>query len=390
MTCADYAPRERIFRTEKQGGKMTEDLVTLVVDNGSYSCKSGFANENSPRAFTPPIVGRPHDELKGDLKKEYIIGDEVRKTKELLSVRYPIEFGVISNWDEMEKLWRYIFYDQLQTSPEDHPVLLTRPPHNPRGVTEKMAEMMFEKFETPALYIAITGALSLLSSGKGATTGLVLDSGETTTHAMRIHEGYCISARCDRVDFAGRNLTSYLSRELHEKGCSFQHGTEYDVIHDIKKTLCCVSENYESSASDQEMSYELPDGTQITFGKERFICPEILFTPKIAGIEFPGIHELILMTIQKADPSLHKDMYNNIVLAGGTTLFPGIADRLTKELKTGLSMSEDVNVIADKNREYSAWLGGSIVGNLSTFDKFCVKKEHYDEMGPALCSQKYF
>ncbi|XP_033755422.1 actin-3-like [Pecten maximus] len=369
---------------------METESVTLVVDNGTYSCKSGFANENTPRAFTPSVVGRPRDDLKEGWTKEYIVGDEIRDVREMLTVRYPIEFGVINNWNEMEKLWQYIFYEQLRATPAEHAVLLTRPPHNPKCVTEKMTEVMFETFETQALYIAVTGVLSLFSAGKGTTTGLVLDSGETSTHAMRIHEGYCVSARCDRVDYAGRDLTSYLKRQLTEKGYSSTEGMGYDVIRDMKKKLCRVSENFELSASEHEQNYELPDGTTISIGNERFQCPEILFTPKLTGIEFPGIHELVNITIQKADPSLHKDMYNNIVLAGATTMFPGIAERLTKELQNCLSVPEKVNVIADKNRDCSTWIGGALVGKLSTFHKLCVKKEQYDEIGPALCTQKYF
>ncbi|XP_060075380.1 uncharacterized protein LOC132555056 [Ylistrum balloti] len=370
---------------------MAKEPVTLVVDNGSYSCKSGFSDENSPRAVTPSIVGRPHDGIKGAREKDCFVGDEVKDMKEMLAVRFPIEFGIINSWDEMEKLWQYIFNEQLRVSPDEHPILLTRPPHNPRGVTEKTTEIMFETFNTPSLYIAITGVLSLVSTGKG-TTGLVLDSGETATHAMRIVDGYCVSVRCDRVDYAGRDLTSYLLRKLQARGYTFKKGTEYDVIRDIKKTLCCISDDAEKELSTPgpDSIYELPDGTKIDISSERFLCPEILFTPKTAGIEFPGIHELINMTIQKSDLDLHKDMYNNIVLSGGTTMFPGIAERLTKELQSDLSVKAKVNVVANKNRDCAAWLGGSIVGNLSTFEKLCVSKEQYDEMGPALCSQKYF
>ncbi|OWF34768.1 actin, muscle-like [Mizuhopecten yessoensis] len=364
--------------------------IALVVDNGSHSCKAGFANENTPRVFIPSIVGHPRDELKGTSKKDCFIGGEVRDIREMLALRNPIEFGVINNWDGMEKLWQYIFHDQLRAPPDEHPVLLTRPPHNPRGVTEKMTEIMFETFNTPALYIAVTGELSLLSIGQD--TGLVLDSGEITTHAMRIYKGRCASLRCDRVDYAGQDLTSYLTRKLREKGCSFTKGTEYDVVRDIKRTMCCVSSDFESdlSSSGTETIYQLPDGSKINIGNERFHCPEILFNPKTDGIEFPGIHELINITIQKADASLHKDMYNNIVLSGGTTMFPGIAERLTKELKCGLNVTAEVNVIADKNRDYLAWTGGAMAGNLSTFEKICVKIEEYDEVGPALCTQKYF
>ena len=79
-------------------------------------------------------------------------------------------------------------------------------------------------------------------------------------------------------------------------------------------------------------SYELPDGQVITIGNERFRCPEALFQPSFLGMESAGIHETTYNSIMKCDVDIRKDLYGNTVLSGGSTMFPGIADRMQREL----------------------------------------------------------
>ncbi|KAL7065210.1 hypothetical protein AAHC03_04980 [Spirometra sp. Aus1] len=375
---------------------MLLNSAPVVIDNGSGLCKAGFAGEDSPISVFPSIIGRPKNPqmMVGINQQEHYVGDEAQKMRGILTLQYPIEYGVVKNWDDMEKIWDYTFKNELRVRPEDQAVLLTEAPLNPRNNREKMVEVMFEKFNVPGLYIAIQAVLALYASGR--TTGVVMDVGDGATHLVPIYEGHGLQHAVTRLNLAGRDLTDYFKTLLLKRGYSLVSSAEMEVVRDMKERLCYVALDPETElmrakkSNAVEAHYEMPDGQVLTVSTERFQCPEALFMPELVGREIKGIHEVTYESVENCDIDLRKDLYSSIVLSGGSTMFEGLVPRMQQEMARLVAKNVKVKVIGPEERKFSAWIGGSILGSLNAFSEMIVTKYEYEDMGAGIVHRKCF
>jgi len=371
-----------------------DDTPPIVIDCGSGMIKAGFAGDDNPRCAFPTVVGTPKHKniMQGMGQKDIFVGDEAQSKRGILSISYPIQHGIVTSWDDLEKIWHHTFYNELRCEPSEHSLLCTESPLNPKGNREKMTEIMFETFSVQSFYVAIQAVLALYSSGR--TTGVVFDTGDGVSHTVPIYEGYCLPHAVTRLDMAGHDLTEQMQKLLMERGHNFTTTAELEIVRDIKEKLGYVALDFDEemekseASSELEKMYELPDGNSITVGSERFRCAEVLFNPSMIGLEQDGIQHLLYTSIMKCDVDIRKDLYGNIVLSGGSSCFPGLRERLTKEIEQLAPSSMNVNIIAPEERKYSVWIGGSILASLSSFQEMWIFREEYDEAGPEIVHRK--
>ena len=362
----------------------------IIIDNGSGFIKVGFSGERLPKTVISSYVGyqKYASGRVGIDKKQYFVGSEAEAIKGVLNINNPIENGVVNNWDDIENIWKYIFENELKVNPIEYNIMLTETPMNPKENREKMTQIMFETFNILGLYIAIEPVLSLYSVGK--FSGIVSDLGEHISYFAPIFYGCILPHAIIKLNFAGNNLTEYMQKLLEENGQKFSTIAEKEIIKTIKEKSCYVALNYEEEKeSVEKFEFELPDGTKIIINEQRVKCPEALFKPKMIGIKEKGIEEACFDSIQKCNINIRKELFNSIVLSGGTTMYKGLPERFNKEIKNLAPnlMKEEVKIISSSERKYAVWIGGSIL-SYSSSDSLWITKQEYEEYGDLIVHRK--
>lgn len=362
---------------------MSKDPV--ILDLGTGYLKVGLSSSQIPDFVIPNCVGRPilrSDESFSRQKlKDQMICDEINnQTRPYLDLTYPVEHGVIKNWEDEQLVLEYLWNQKLKINPEEHKILVTEAPLNPLENRKKLMEILLEKYGFEAVQFSPQALLVLYA--QGLATGVVVDSGDGVTHIMPIYDNYLLPHLVTRMDIAGRDITEHMVKLLTLRGYSFHKTSDFDVVREIKEKMCFISADVKMDRriSNETTTYVEPftldNGQVIKVSGERFEAPEILFQPYLLGHETPGLSELVYQTIMKADINLRKDFFQHIVVSGGTTMFPGLSTRIENDirglvLKNILKGNEKklkeykIKVEDPPNRRYLVYLGATVLANLS-------------------------
>mmetsp|Transcript_63040 Transcript_63040/g.148041 ORF Transcript_63040/g.148041 Transcript_63040/m.148041 type:complete len:354 (+) Transcript_63040:98-1159(+) len=338
----------------------------VVLDTGSSEIRAGIAEDEDegPSAIIASGVGK-----RGGAKPKYLL-----------------ERGIITDWEGMVAVWNEVFFNDLSVVPEECSILLTESPLNPKANREYMLAIMFESFEFQAAFVVLGPLLSLFAAGR--TTGIVVDCGYSTSLAVPIYDSYLVAHAVMEMDMGGRDLTEHMVKLLMERS----YDADVELAGDVKEAMCYVALDFDeemrtaAESSALEKTWEMEDGNTITIGEERFRCPEVLFQPSLIGKETDGIADITYHSIMKCDAKSWPTLLGNVVLAGGSTLFSGFPDRLSKELTDRAPSSTAPKVAAERMRKYSAWVGGAFLSTLSSFS--WISRMEYETEGPEIVHRK--
>ena len=406
--------------------------LPIVMDNGSGSTKLGYAGNSDPQWVIPTLIamrdgskpassGVKKSLLMEDL--DFYIGDEATRRHNAKShiLGYPIRHGQIDNWDMMERYWEACMFQYLRCEPEDHPVLMTEPPLNSPENREYTAEIMFESFNVPSLYIAVQAILALAASwasgrstdNKTPLTGVVVDAGDGVTHAIPVVDGYVITSAIRSIPIAGREITVFLQQMLKERETTIPASELGDIVKCVKEQQCYICPDIveEFKRFDQEPKKYFTKGPvtgaksySYELGYERFLAPEIFFSPEMASADIAApLPDLVDEVIQMCPVDSRRSLYRNIVLSGGSTMFKGFDKRLQRDVRRladmrvqnsqtqgGQSALEfkttpiDVHVVSHRKQRFAVYYGGSLLASTEQFHMVARTKEEYQESGPGL------
>ncbi|KAL1541310.1 Actin-related protein 4 [Salvia divinorum] len=429
-----------------------DEVSAIVVDLGSHTCKAGYAGEDAPKAVFPSVVGSIDEmetddadnanknlgsaqESKSKSKGKFFVGSQdLGFRRDHMEVLSPIKDGVVVDWDMVEGIWDHALRKCLLIDPKEHPMLFAESCSNSQQQREKTAEIMFEKYQVPALFLAKNAVLTSFASGRA--TSLVVDCGGGSTTVAPVHDGYVLQKAVSTSPIGGDFLSDCLLKSLESKGLSIKPRYAFKrkevrpgefqivdldlpnttesyrlysqrvIVSDIKECVCRAPDTPydDTSYSNIPMTpYELPDGQTIEIGADRFKIPDILFNPSLAltipGMENSiettssahGLPQMVIESISKCDVDIRRELYSSILLSGGTASMQQLKERLEKDLLEESPQAARVKVLASGNateRRFSVWIGGSILASLGSFQQMWFSKSEFEEHGASYIQRK--
>ncbi|KAL1140768.1 hypothetical protein AAG570_000698 [Ranatra chinensis] len=427
-----------------------DEIGALVFDMGHHSLRVGYAQEDSPKAEIPALVGTVHDpEIKPDPSnvstgsnsnsnsnapstKYYIDTTLLSVARKGMEVSSYMKDGMIEDWDLFEKVLDYTYAKCIQSDSEYHPVLMSEAPWNARAKREKLTELMFEKYNVPAFFLVKNAVLAAFANGRA--TGLVVDSGATHTSAVPVQDGFVLTQAIAKSPLGGDYITmqckqylqendievmpTYLigskepvkerekakwtrKRNIPEVTTSWHNYMTKRVIQDFQNSVLQVSEtpfDEKAISSIPAVHYEFPHGYHQDFGVERFRLPEALFDPSVVamrggmvGNTMLGVGHIVTTSVGMCDVDVRPALYASVVITGGNSFIQGFPERLNRDLSMRIPSSMRLKLISANGcseRRFGAWIGGSILASIGTFQQMWISSQEYEESGKGQIDRK--
>ena len=382
------------------------DFNAIVIDSGSTMIRVGFAGNDEAELHSFPPTIPLHN------RKSYINADPCHSIIDPIDTTPFKTKGVITNWDQMESLWYHSYYNVLKADPTErfvlHPMSLLST-HTDRA---KVAEISLETFQVAGTFMAHENMVT--DYYKGTTVSLSVMINDETINIVPIIEGRLIDEATTTLHYGGKTLTQHLLTTLNDNhGCEFTNSRhDLKIARDIKEKLCyfqtTLSDDGDPTRSNYpdagERSYELPDGQVITINEERYSTGNALFDPTVMGLNEIGLHTAIHQVINRCIPQDRRVLYNCIYIAGGTANTRGLSAKMVEMLQTtlkdnstepscrlGSAPNRQINMRVRTSPGYehlSCWLGGSIMGSLSTMSQHWITKKEWEEFGKSSVRRK--
>ena len=377
----------------------TKQPPHVIIDFGSHSIKCGFNEDPFPRFIIPNVVGKIKNKNFSPLKSynEYYCGLDALYNSSSIDLSYPRidNNGKIPTTEEgmkdLESLFSYLFEEKIKINEYGNDIFIIDSIFTSAKERKAIAQILFEKFNIYHLHFESQSIMTLFSTSK--TSGLVVDSGEMTTEIVPIIEGYIISQGICNFPISGYELTKRFEsvyKDIFDINNVSNHFWMAQKIKDEFSEILSNSKEFEeiiSKKNENKKEYILPDGNIVELGNEIYEIPESIFNPNIIEMETNNLPKTILDSINKCDISTRKELFSNIILGGGNTFIKGFDIRLKNEIDE--KKKRNCGIICLKERNYSAWIGGSGISSLSNFNNKWVTRNDYFEYGEKLFECDY-
>lgn len=402
-------------------------MPTLIIDNGSYLIKAGFAG--SECRCVNNLIARSKD-------KRVYLADELLDCQNFagLQMRRPVEKGQLYSWQLQKAVWDWIFEREVlgqELDAKETTLIMTEYPYTLEHIRVNSDQIVFEEYEFYAYRRCIPQSLvpwsnfqKLFGLERDSQDSdvrdccLVVDTGFNATNVVPVIKGESYMRAIRRVDVGGKLLTNYLKELVSFRYYNMMEETY--IINQVKEHTCFVSKSFvkdlnacKNDPKAYEIGYALPDYIAnkkgrvltdlaevrklqktsdqqvLTLANERFSVPELLFDPMGIDLNEAGIPGTVSQSIAAAPIETQSLLWANIVLTGGTSLIPGLKERLETELRAEAPQEATVRVLQASNPVTCAWNGGSQLGLSDSLGSWIVTRAEYLEIGETACARKF-
>ncbi|CAG9807802.1 unnamed protein product [Chironomus riparius] len=381
------------------------------IDNGACNIKIGNITDEKPLVI-PNCIMKAKSE-----KRRPFIGNQIDECRDISGIFYILGFtkGYITNWEVQKNIYDYIFSTEFPVNFSDTKLIITEPLFNFPIIQEAMIEIFFEEYD--CISLTKTTAPDLCQYQYTNTQDpdepplccVVIDVGYSFSHIVPFVKGKKVLSAIRRIDIGGKLLTNHLKEVISYRFLNVMD--ESFVINQMKEDSCFVSQDFNADMAMAKKKYPenktireyvLPDCTTIRRGylqtpgtakkgddyqvirlnNERFTVPELLFHPSDLGINQMGIAEATVDAINACPEETRPHLYANIIVMGGSSKFPGIRNRLQKDIRSMAPEIFTVSVsIPDDDPLTYAWYGSQFLANDPEFDNLSISRQDYEENG---------